>query len=142
MIRTRKFWALWLFLGTAFAWGPTVARVEGLEVKSAGDISYVSGGIGASEQEALELVKSDYNLQLTFAVSGSGAFLAKIPVTITDTSGQVVVEAVSAGPYFFARLPAGSYRVSAEHDSQVQARSVAVPATGAASEGFSWSPEQ
>jgi hypothetical protein len=117
-------------------------RKTGSPAAQAGGSANVSGGIGASEQEELERIKSDYNLQLTFAVSGSGAFLAKVPVTITDTSGQVVVEAVSAGPYFYARLPAGSYRVSAEHDSQVQARSVAVPATGAASEGFSWTPEQ
>jgi hypothetical protein len=117
------------------------AEAVGLEVKSAGGISYVSGGVGASEQEALEQAKSDYNLRLLFAVSGSGAFLAEVPVTIADSGGQVLLEAVSDGPYFYAKVPAGSYRVSAENAGKVQTRSVTVPASGAASEGFYWSPE-
>jgi len=127
-----------LALGAVVAVGPVV----GLEVKSAGDISYVSGGVGASEQEELERVKSDYNLRLLFAVSGSGAFLAKVSVTIADDSGQVVLEAVSDGPYLYAKLPAGIYRVSADNAGKVQTRSVSVPASGGVSEGFYWSPEQ
>ena len=104
-------------------------------------MEYVSGGVGASEQEALEQAKSDYNLRLLFAVSGSGAFLAEVPVTIADPDGQVLLEAVSDGPYFYAKVPPGSYRISAENAGQVQTRSVTVPATGSASQGFYWSAE-
>ena len=111
-------------------------------MKTAGNMSYVSGGVGASEQEELEQIKADYNLQLLFAYTGSGAFLASVPVKIADQSGQILVEAVTNGPYLYAKVPTGTYSVSAEHAGQVQTRSVTVPLTGAASEGFYWSPEQ
>lgn len=137
MISKSKICASLLSLGVALAVGPAA----GLEVKTAGDISYVSGGVGTSEQEALEQVKSDYNLRLLFAVTGSGAFLAKVPVSITDQAGQVVLETVSDGPYLYAKLPAGTYSVSAENAGDVQTRNVTVPATGAASEGFYWSQD-
>ena len=137
MTRMSKVSACLLCLVVALA----AAEAAGLEERSAGEISYVSGGVGASEQEALEQVKSDYNLRLLFAVSGSGAFLAKVPVTIADPGGQVLLDAVADGPYFYARVPAGSYRVSAENAGKVQTRSITVPTSGAVSEGFYWSPE-
>jgi hypothetical protein len=138
MITKSKICAALLSVGAVVAVGPAA----GLEVRTAGDISYVSGGVGASEQEELAQVKSDYNLRLLFAVTGSGAFLAKVPVTIADQAGQVVLEAVSDGPYFYANLPAGTYRVSAENAGNAQTRSVTVPASGGVSESFYWSPEQ
>jgi len=118
--------------------GPIAAESQALEVHTAGDISYVSGGVGASEQEALAQVKSDYNLRLLFAVTGSGAFLAEIPVTLADGKGQVLLEAVAAGPYFYARVPPGDYRISAERAGQVETRSVTVPSAGAVSTDFRW----
>ena len=137
MTRRNKVSACLLSVFVALA----ATQAVGLEVKSAGGITYVSGGVGASEQEALEQAKSDYNLRLLFAVSGSGAFLAEVPVTIADPDGQVLLEAVSDGPYFYAKVPPGSYRISAENAGQVQTRSVTVPATGSASQGFYWSAE-
>jgi hypothetical protein len=72
-IRQRKMCAALLSLGAV----ATVCPAAGLEITTAGDISYVSGGVGASEQEELEQVEADYNLRLLFAVTGSGAFLAE-----------------------------------------------------------------
>lgn len=141
MASTYKYIARCFFLGVALTCGPVAAQVQGLEVKRAGDISYVSGGVGAHEQEALKQVESNYNLRLLFAVSGTGAFLAEIAVTIANPSGQILLEAVSDGPYFYAKVPAGTYQVSAAHAGRVQRRSVRVPATGAASEDFRWPPE-
>ncbi|HSO81549.1 carboxypeptidase regulatory-like domain-containing protein, partial [Thiocapsa sp.] len=50
-------------------------------------VPHVSGGIGASEREAMEQVKSQYNLRLLFAVAGSGAYLSNIRVQIQDAAG-------------------------------------------------------
>jgi hypothetical protein len=122
--------------------GPFPVQAEDLPVKTAGDISYVSGGVGASEQGALERVKSEYNLRLLFAVTGSGEFLASVPVTLTDESGREIFRAVSDGPYLYASVPAGAYQISAEHGGQVKKNTVEVPASGAASASFYWEPRQ
>ena len=137
----RRFIALFLALGTSLFCGQAAVQAAPLDVQTAGDISYVSGGVGASEQEALAQMKSDYNLRLLFAVAGSGSFLSAIPVTIADGAGQVLVQAVSEGPYFFARVPPGHYRISAERAGQVKTQSVRVPATGAAAVDFRWAAE-
>jgi len=110
-----------------------------LEIRSEGAISFVSGGVGRAEQEALKRLRPDFNLQLTFAHRG-GAFLAMLPVSIADADGRQLLETVSRGPYFFARLPAGDYHITAEHEGEAQSRSINVPATGAATTAFYWSP--
>jgi len=138
MLSKRRFLALLLTLGTAAVWAQAPVESGALTVESKGDISYVSGGVGASEQEALAKAKSEYNLWLTFAVTGTGAFLSDIPVTISDKAGQVLVEAVSAGPYFYARVPAGTYHLSVDNAGQVKKRTVSVPASGGVSEVFEW----
>jgi hypothetical protein len=50
-------------------------------------VPHISGGIGSSEREAMEQVKSQYNLRLLFAVAGSGAYLSNIRVQIQDAAG-------------------------------------------------------
>ena len=87
----------------------------------------------------MRAVQGDYNLHLLFAVRGTGEYLADIPVTIADAKGKVLVEAVSQGPFFYARLLAGRYRVTAGKGSSAITRTVSVPSRGAANEAFYWS---
>jgi hypothetical protein len=131
-----------LLAGIGLAAGPARADEPSLDVKTVGNISYVSGGVGVSERQALDQVKSQYNLHLLFAYSKSGAFLAGVRVRIAKASGAEVLDAVSAGPYFYARLPAGHYRVSADNAGKVQTKSVTVPANGRVSENFYWTGPQ
>ena len=132
--------ALGIVLLIGLAGSLTGFGASGLEVQFAGDIRYVSGGIGKAEQLALKEARPDYNLHLTFAHRG-GAFLARVPVSIRNESGHVVLEAVSRGPYLLARLPAGDYRVSATNDGNVQTRNISVAPDGPASLRFYWVPQ-
>lgn len=131
-----------LLSGFVLAGGPAIAEEAGLAVETVGDIRYMSGGIGSSEQEAMERVKGEYNLRLLFAVAGSGEFLADIGVTIADAAGNALLDGVSPGPYFYARVPPGRYRISADNAGQVQTRAVTIPASGATSEAFYWAETQ
>jgi hypothetical protein len=83
-----------------------------------GGITYVSGGIADDWQQAMEAQRGQYNLHLLFAQIGTGAYFANVPVEITDSSGRTVLNAVSQGPFFYARLPAGNYKVTASHAGQ------------------------
>jgi hypothetical protein len=107
-------------------------------VHTQADVTYVSGGIGGAERAALRAAAPQYNLHLLFAGQGNGEYLSSVKVTITDERGVVVLDAVSDGPYFMARLPAGRYRISADIGGSAQTRAVSVPARGAASTSFFW----
>src|SRR5215470_2100664 len=80
-----------------------------------GGITFVSGGVAEDSEQAMNAIRAQYNLHLLFAQQGTGAYMADIPVQITDAAGTLVLNAVSAGPFFYARLQPGKYRVVASH---------------------------
>ncbi|EXJ16750.1 carboxypeptidase-like regulatory domain-containing protein [Imhoffiella purpurea] len=110
------------------------------EGEVAGGVPYVSGGIGASGREEMREIRSKFNLRLLFAVQGSGEYLADVKVRIEDAAGPTLLTAVSQGPWFYASLAPGNYRLTVENDGNVQTRDVTVPSTGATDQSFYWSP--
>lgn len=103
----------------------------GIVVRTQGEVRYVSGGVGLTERQTLKEIaaRERMNLKLEFA-EGNGAFLAALPVTITDASGVVRLRVKTDGPWLFVRLPAGDYTYRAERDGIAQAGSVTVPVIG------------
>jgi hypothetical protein len=108
-------------------------------VQTQGDITYVSGGFGAGERQALQSAAPQFNLHLLFAGPG-GEYLANVKLRITEQQGgNIVLETVANGPYFLAKLHPGRYNISADDgDGHPQMRAVAVPERGAASASFFW----
>ena len=100
-------------------------------------ISYISGGIGQDEANAIRGQFGRYNLHLTFAARG-GAFLADVQVSISDAAGKTLVQATADGPYLLAAVPPGSYRVSATAGGATQQPSVTVPQHGPVELRFYW----
>jgi len=103
-----------------------------------GDVPYLSGGIGSDERETLKAEAKHYNLRLNFAEKGGGHFLSDVKVDIATVGGKPVLSATAAGPWFFARLPAGRYKVSASSESKVQSRTVNITKARASQLYFYW----
>ena len=114
------------------------AQSTDLEPHQQGGVIWVSGGVGEQELQQIRQMQGLYNLRLLFAMQGSGQYLAGIPVTIADARGTTLVSTTAEGPYFFAKLRPGRYKITAEHDGQAQTRTISVPASGAASQSFYW----
>jgi hypothetical protein len=123
---------VWLFTGAV------QAQSASFEPHQQGGVTWVSGGVGEQELQQIRQMQGLYNLHLLFALQGSGEYLAGIPVTIADGRGTTLVSMTAEGPYLFAKLRPGRYKITAEHDGQVQTRTVSVPASGAASQPFYW----
>jgi hypothetical protein len=102
-----------------------------------GGIPYLSGGVGRDEQEALQAVRGDYNLHVTFA-QRDGHYLSDVHVTILDDHGATLLEAVAQGPWLLTNLPPGKYSVSAALRGKAQQRIIQVPAVGQAAVYFYW----
>ena len=89
-------------------------------------ITYINGGVGAEEQAAMKAQRADYNLLLTFATKQSGAYRSDVQLDIMDAKGASLVTAANTGPMFFAKLPPGTYRVSAAAEGKTFKRTVKV----------------
>ena len=109
-----------------------------LEQQTQRGASYVSGGVGVDEVQAMRAQSSNYNLKLMFAVAGTGEFLANVKVSVQDARGNTVIDAVSDGPLFYARLPEGRYRVVTENDGKTQSRAVTLRSGQRADLNFFW----
>lgn len=92
-------------------------------------IAYVTGGVGQDEVAAFRGVASGYNMRATFT-TGSGEYLSGVVVQVSKPDGTVVFNATSDGPYLFARLPQGRYRLTATQDGVQRSRELYVPARG------------
>ena len=94
--------------------------------KQQNGITYINGGVGQEEQTAMQALRADYNLQLTFATKQSGAYRSDVQLDIMDTKGNTLVSAANTGPMFFAKLPPGTYRVSAAAEGKTFKRTVKI----------------
>jgi hypothetical protein len=81
----------------------------------------VSGGVGASELQALREVEPGHNLKLVFTLH-SGQYVAGVDVEISGTTSGQVLRHRARGPWLLACLPAGRYVVAAEYEAQRQSR--------------------
>ena len=109
-----------------------------LKAQRQGDVTYITGGAGDEDRQTLASVKSQYNLRLQFALAKSGEFIADVNVTLVDAKGRTVLDAVSDGPYFFAHLAPGRYKLSVTSNGQTQTRNTTVSASGGQAIDFYW----
>jgi hypothetical protein len=90
-----------------------------------GHITYITGGIGDDEQQAMEASAHDYNLLISNAEK-DGSFTAGTNLVIRDAKGQEVLQTHNTGPLFYAQLPPGDYVVDATFNGVERVRDVSV----------------
>jgi len=113
----------------------------GPQVKKAGEIAYISGGVGKPEREQLQALEKEFNLKLVFA-QANGKYVANVRVVVSDAKGRKLLEHVANGPFFMARLPAGEYSIAATFAGSTQTRKVEVAANRLRTEILHWSGTQ
>jgi len=123
-------WALLSFL--------VYAQQPSIKPQIQGEVSFVSGGIGADERDALQLMRADYNLHLLFSMRDTGEYLSDIKVIIADATGNDLLETVAEGPMIFARLKPGRYSISAHRNGHLINKTVNISNKRSASLSFTW----
>jgi hypothetical protein len=109
-------------------------------VQRAGDIPYVSGGVGAESMDRLNRVVGDFNLKLVFAAK-SGSYLNDVRVAISDGKGKELLSKTSQGPWFLVKLPAGKYRIVATFGGNAERREITIGAEKLATIDFRWASD-
>jgi hypothetical protein len=125
-----------LFFGLG-SWGFAADQPASPQVKMYQGIPYVSGGVGGEERDLLQAQSQEYNVKLTFAAK-AGNYLSEIPIAIMDSQGKKVLEAVAEGPWFYTKLPPGTYSVIAQAEGKAHQQKVQVNQQQQAQLQFSW----
>jgi hypothetical protein len=120
-MKTRIFVMAGLLLALAAPALHAADDVEPPKVRKQGGTTYVSGGTGEAQRKALFKIANKFPIQLIFEVEGQEADISGVKVTLTDQSGNALIEAVSDGPYFYMNPPAGGrFIIDAEYNGEKQ----------------------
>jgi hypothetical protein len=115
---------LFIFFGmltNAYAQLPTT--------KTQGSISFITGGIGSDQSNAMFAAAKNWSVLIEMSQidgSGRGAWIAGINVRILDSKQKTVLEAVSDGPLILLNAPAGQYEIEASYQGKVLKRSLTI----------------
>jgi hypothetical protein len=113
-------------LSAGFA-APTFAGVALPQPVHTRNVTYISGGIGLGEQQALEAQAKNYDLAITNA-NKAGDFTTGTRLVIAGKKGRDVLRVAGTGPLFYAKLPPGDYTIRAMNDGQYRTRAVKISA--------------
>lgn len=100
--------------------------------------AHATGGIGEEDQQRMQLSRTLYNLQLTFAETGTGAYLTGVDVLIEPLGpGAALGPFKDCGPLLYVVLAPGAYRVRATYRGIVRTANVKI-ARGTTSSTLYW----
>lgn len=113
--------------GLAFA---LAGFAQPLAVREQGGAKFVSGGVGEEERAALAEMRGGFNVQVTSFVPKGGSYLSDVAVSVRDALEREVFATTTEGPFLFARLPAGAYKLTATFDGKTLTRRFTVREAG------------
>jgi hypothetical protein len=113
-------------------------------VQQAGDISYISGGVGFDESDAMKAVAAKYSLEVTFAALAEGRSAYAFPkrLTVVKANGAPVLDITPDGPLLLLDLRPGKYRVTAVNEDQSKTQAVEIAPHVHKKLGFEWMSPQ
>ncbi len=109
-------------------------------VQHAGNITFVTGGIGLDESTAFKSAMKEWPLTLLFAerIGQRAEYVANVQVEVSDLKGHTAIDTTSQGPFMLANVQPGSYKVAATLDGKTLRQVVAVTQGKAAKATFLW----
>ncbi|MCC6534765.1 MAG: carboxypeptidase regulatory-like domain-containing protein [Burkholderiales bacterium] len=114
-----------LLLATSLALAAPAAHAQ--DIRNA-NVEFTTGGVGLNARQEMLAHASPYNLHLEFAEASDGEYVSDVEVNIADARGANVLSTRTDGPWLLAKLPAGSYTVSARYGNALKRQQVTVGA--------------
>jgi hypothetical protein len=120
-----------LLAGPAAVWAQDALPLPA--EKQSGSVSYVTGGVPDEQIAAFKAARSSYPLGIEIyqKAGAKSEFTSGVQVKVIDKSGGIALDAVSDGPYLWARVPAGTYRIEATLKDKMVSKQVTVASSGA-----------
>ena len=102
-------------------------------------VSSTSGGVSLNSRDQLRSNTPDHNVKMVFSLT-TGNYLSDVAVKVVDGSRRTVIDEVSNGPWLFAKLPPGNYKVTATFNDKAVTHGLSVGKTGVRTVQFRWPP--
>ena len=128
---------LFILIACGAAVAATAAQPAQSQTMASGQVTFASGGVGEDSLQRMEALSKDFNLKVIFALK-AGNYVADVAVVISDARGAKVLETMSEGPWFLAKLSPGKYQFTATYESESFTRATTIPATGQRELIFRW----
>ena len=95
-------------------------------------ISYISGGVGEEESQAILTESKQWPLllELSQLENGRGVWIFGAKIKILNTMNQVIFDAQADGPYILINLTAGQYQIEASYQGSIQKKSMLIQGSG------------
>lgn len=105
-----------------------------------GDVTYITGGVGQTEADAIKHVAKYYLLELEFLLKAKpkDEYLSDVKVRIKNAHDKMVLNVTADGPFLLAKMPAGKYTVSAERNGKIEHRQIEIAAKEHRRVVFEW----
>jgi hypothetical protein len=101
------------------------------------DVSFVSGGVGADSEQRLAGREKEFNLKLVFTLV-EGNYVSDVRIVLKSAAGKTLIDSTADGPFFMAKLPAGTYTLALAYSGQEQQRKVTVATNKLRTEYIRW----
>ena len=94
-------------------------------------ISYISGGVGEEESQAIlaEAKQWPLLLELSQLENGRGVWIFGAKIKILNTNNQLAFDAQADGPYILINLPVGQYQIEATYQGVMQRKAINIQAS-------------
>ncbi len=109
-------------------------------LQTAGETTFINGGIGSEEAAYMRSNAPKFSLRMEFSERRDGEFVRDVALNISDPKGRTVFSLPKAGPLTDIMLPPGSYKVSASYEGETKIQDVSVGGPGRQGKdiAFSW----
>ena len=100
------------------------------ETKYSQKISYITGGIGDGETQAIltEAKQWPLLLEMSQLENGRGVWISGAMINIFNDQNQTIFNAQADGPYMLINLGAGDYAIQASYQGVEQKRAISIKA--------------
>lgn len=124
-------------LAATFMTSSALANESIVQPHQSGNITYVTGGVGDEEREAMRSIKNNYNLSV-MSSDKSGAYVGDARVAILDQAGDELLS-TQVDPLFYAELPPGNYIIKGSSAGQSRKQNVHISEGKTSQVHFAWS---
>lgn len=85
---------------------------------------YINGGVGDDQVSYMQSIAKQWPLHLMFSQLKANEFIVNVNLLIVDSRNTTFLELDSAEPLTYVQLPPGTYRITASHQGESQARKI------------------
>lgn len=117
--------------------GPVDFPSMQLAPQEQGGITYLAGGIGSDESEAIKNARG-YNLHMTFSQGLANEYEVGVDVDIQKPGGGSVLSLSKVGPLVYVNLPVGRYVIAVNRDGRIEKRRVMIERKSTRNVNFHW----